>query len=205
MTLSHLVLLVEEPSMEAFMRALLPRSLPADSSFEVHAFQGKADLLNKLEARLRGYAKWLPANWRILVVVDRDADDCSLLKQRMESSAKRAGLVTRSRAGAPAWQVVNRIAIEELEAWYFGDWEAVRTAYPRVSPSVARRRGFRDPDAVTGGTWEAFERVMRDHGYFQQGLQKIAAARAIGASVDAGRSKSASFRAFHTALTEAAQ
>jgi hypothetical protein len=25
--------------------------------------------------------------------------------------------------------VVNRLAIEELEAWYFGDWEAVRAAY----------------------------------------------------------------------------
>ena len=35
-----------------------------------------------------------------------------------------------------AWQVVNRIAIEELQAWHFGDWEAARQAnpYPRAQP-----------------------------------------------------------------------
>ena len=64
MPVSHLVLLVEEPSMEAFLRALLPRLLPAGRTFEVHAFQGKPDLLGKLEARLRGYAGWLPVDWR---------------------------------------------------------------------------------------------------------------------------------------------
>ena len=34
--------------MEAFLRALLPRLLPASRTFEVHPFQGKADLLGKL-------------------------------------------------------------------------------------------------------------------------------------------------------------
>ena len=63
MTANHLELLVEEPSMEAFLRSLLPRLLPHDRSFEVHSFQGKSDLLGKLQARLRGYAKWLPDNW----------------------------------------------------------------------------------------------------------------------------------------------
>ncbi len=76
MTARHLKLLVEEPSMEAFLRALLPRLLAASRTFEVHAFQGKADLLGKLQARLRGYAQWLPDDWRIVVVVDRDDDDC---------------------------------------------------------------------------------------------------------------------------------
>ncbi len=56
MSAAHLELLVEEPSMEAFLRALLPRLLPQDRTFEVHPFQGKSDLLGKLEARLRGYA-----------------------------------------------------------------------------------------------------------------------------------------------------
>ena len=56
MTAGHLEFLVEEPSMEAFLRALLPRLLPRDRSFEVHPFQGKSDLLDKLQARLRGYA-----------------------------------------------------------------------------------------------------------------------------------------------------
>lgn len=203
MSASHLVLLVEEPSMEAFLRTLLPRLLPQGRTFEAHAFQGKGDLLGKLEARLRGYAAWLPDDWRILVVVDRDDDDCRRLKQRLEGIASDAGLRLRSRAGAGHWQLVNRIAIEELEAWYFGDWAAVRAAYPRVPANAASRKGFRDPDAISGGTWEAFERVVQKTGYFKGGLAKIAAARAIGDHMDPSRSQSRSFQMFYSAIVEA--
>lgn len=189
--------------MEAFVRALLPRLLPAGRTFEVHPFQGKNDLLGKLESRLRGYAQWLPREWRIVVVVDRDDDDCRALKARLESAADAAGLRTRSRAGSHPWQVVNRIAVEELEAWYFGDWPAVRGAYPRVSSAISEQRPFRDPDALRGGTWEAFERVLQRHGYFKTGLRKVEAARAIGAHVDPERNRSLSFTRFHEAIAEA--
>jgi hypothetical protein len=203
MSAVHLELLVEEPSMEAFLRALLPRLLPQDRTFEVHPFQGKNDLLKKLEPRLRGYATWLPADWRIVVVVDRDDDNCRELKRQMETIAQKAGLLSRTRSRTSPWRLVNRIAIEELEAWYFGDWAAVCSAYPRVAATVPRRQSFRDPDAVTGGTWEAFERVMQAHGYFKGGLLKIEAARAIGARIDPARSSSHSFRAFGDAISEA--
>jgi len=203
MSAAHLVLLVEEPSMEAFLRALLPRLLPQDRTFEVHPFQGKSDLLGKLEARLRGYAQWLPADSRIVVVVDRDDEGCRELKRQLESIARRAGLRTRTRSRNATWQLVNRVAVEELEAWYFGDWAAVRTAFPRASANVPRRQGLRNPDAIAGGSWEAFERVMQAHGYFKGGLAKIEAARAIGAHVDPARSSSQSFRAFSDAIAEA--
>lgn len=189
--------------MEAFLRSFLLAVLPAPHSFEVHAFQGKSDLLNKLEARLRGYASWLPANWKIVVVVDRDDDDCLVLKQQLESVAQQTGLRSRTATGHPSWQLVNRIAIEELESWFFGDWPAVQQAYPRVPSTIPNRAAFRNPDAIRGGTWEAFERVMRQHGYFLGGLEKIKAARAIGGHIDPLRSRSASFRTFHHALLEA--
>lgn len=201
MPAAHLVLLVEEPSMEAFLRALLPRLLPQDRTFQVNPFQGKNDLLGRLGERLRGYASWLPDDWRIVVVVDRDDEDCRRLKRRLEEIARRAGVTTRTRAGP--WQLLNRIAIEELEAWYFGDWEGVRAVYPRVAATVPQRRGFRDPDAISGGTWEAFERVMQEHGYFKGGLGKIDAARALGAHIEPARSRSASFSAFCAAIAEA--
>jgi len=57
----HFEILVEEPSMEAFLRGVLPRLINA--TFEIYPFQGKQDLLDKLERRLRGYAAWLPADW----------------------------------------------------------------------------------------------------------------------------------------------
>jgi hypothetical protein len=203
MSATHLECLVEEPSMEAFLRALLPRLLPQGRTFEVHPFQGKSDLLGKLEQRLKGYAAWLPDDWRIVVVVDRDDEDCHALKHRLESIAQRAGLRTRSQAANAPWQLINRIAIEELEAWYFGDWEAVRQSYPRVSPNVPRQHAFRNPDGIAGGTWEAFERVMQKHGYFKGGLAKIDVARAIGGYIDPARSSSPSFRAFTEAIATA--
>jgi integrase len=203
MTAGHLELLVEEPSMEAFLRVLLPRLLPQDCSFEVHPFQGKHDLLGKLESRLRGYAHWLPDDWRIVVVVDRDDDDCQVLKQRLEEMAAAAGLRTRSCAKAGPWQVVNRIAIEELEAWYFGDWAAVCSAYPRVSRTIPAQKRYREPDAIRGGTWEAFQRILKRYGHYETGLRKIEAARILGAHFDPGRCRSHSFLKFHEAIIEA--
>lgn len=203
MTASHLEFLVEEPSMEAFLRALLPRLLPRDRTFEVHPFQGKADLLQKLQARLSGYAQWLPEDWRIVVMVDRDDDDCEALKQRLEDMAVHAGLLTRSRARGRRWQVVNRIAIEELEAWYFGDWPAVCRAYPRVSTSIVNQSGYRDSDAIRGGTWEAFERALQRHGYFRTGLPKTDTARTLGGVLDPDRCRSRSFTVFREAVLDA--
>lgn len=202
MAAAHLEILVEEPSMEAFLRALLPRLLPQDRTFDVHPFQGKGDLLGKLEPRLRGYSAWLPPDWRIVVVVDRDRDDCRVLKRQLEDIARRTGLTTRTRTGDSQWQLVNRIAIEELEAWYFGDWDAVRSVYPRVAATVPSRQAFRDPDAVLGGTWEAFERVLQKYGYFKGGLAKVNAARAIGGRIDPVSSRSRSFSVFCKAVSE---
>ena len=189
--------------MEAFLRVLLPRVLSAGRTFEVHSFQGKGDLMDKLGPRLRGYAEWLPDDWRIIVVVDRDDDDCKTLKRQLERMAADASLRTRARVGRRQWQVVNRISVEELEAWYFGDWPAVCRAYPRVSPTVPERRSFRDPDAITGGTWEAFERILQAHGYFKTGLRKTEAARAIGAHLQPSRTRSGSFTRFHEAIVQA--
>ena len=196
----HLVLLVEEQSMEAFLQTLLPRLLPETHSYEVHAFQGKRDLTRKLAARLRAYARWLPDDWRILVLVDRDRDDCRALKNELEETAQRAGLRTVSRNAR--WQVANRIVIEELEAWYFGDWQAVQGAYPKVSPRIPIRRRYRDPDGMAD-TWEAFERVLRRYGYFPNGLRKTEAARAIAQHMDPAVNRSGSFSVFHHTLLEA--
>jgi hypothetical protein len=200
-SVEHIEFVVEEPSMEAFLSGLLPRML-GEQSFSIHPFQCKDELLGRLPGRLRGYANWLPESYRILVVVDRDDDDCEQLKQRLERIALQAGLWTRSRPKGGRFTVVNRIAIEELEAWYFGDWEAVRAAYPRVSSTVPKQSRYRDPDGIVGGTWEAFERVLKQTGYFKTGLRKIEAARAISPHIDPAKNRSRSFVVFRDAVLE---
>ena len=200
----HFSFLVEEPSMQEFLQILLPRILPEETTFEVHSFGDKMTLRRNLQDRLRGYARWLPNEWRILVVLDRDGDDCHALKRELEAAASAAGLQTRSVVGRSRWQVVNRIAIEELEAWYFGDWQAVCDAYPRVPATLPQRAGFRDPDDIRGGTWEAFETVLQRHGYFATGLRKVEAARTIAARMRPARSRSRSFEVLVNAILEAA-
>lgn len=190
--------------MEAFLNILLPRVLHGGATFEIHAFQGKSDLLGKLEQRLRGYRRWLPSHWKLVVLVDRDNDDCLKLKARLEASAANSGFRTRSQATSQDWHVVNRIAIEELEAWYFGDWEAVRAVYPRVNQGIPGQARYRNPDAIKGGTWEAFERILKRHGYFSNGLRKTEAAKAIAAHTTPDQNRSRSFNHFLNALTEAA-
>lgn len=200
---SHIEFLVEEPSMEAFLSPLLSRCLPEGCTFRIHTHQGKPALLRKLKNRLKGYASWLPQDHRIVVIVDMDKDQCHQLKSKLEEACVQAGLQSRRAAGNPQWQVVTRIAVEELEAWYFGDWQAVCRAFRGVSPTVPKRSGYRNPDAIQGGTWEAFERVLKKGGHCKQGLPKVQAATAIGKHVKPERNISPSFQAFWQALTEA--
>lgn len=191
---------VEEPSMEAFLNAWLPRRL-AGTGYRIIAFQGKKDLLRKLENRLRGYRRWIPEDYRLVVIVDRDSDDCSELFRRIEAIYDSVNLKSRSTYPAE-WQVATCIAIEELEAWYFGDWSAVRTVYHRVSPNIPAQSRYRNPDSITGGTWEAFEHVMKRGKYFAGGLQKTQAAHNIGTHIDATRSSSPSFKHFDRVINE---
>jgi len=93
--------------MEAALRLIIPK-ISSGLSFEIYPYLCKQDLLSKLPARLRGYAAWLPQDWRIVVVVDRDDDDCASLKQNLEMAARDAGLITRTQRGRAATKQVWR-------------------------------------------------------------------------------------------------
>jgi hypothetical protein len=201
MRVEHVEVLVEEPSMEAALAVLLPKML-GDITFQLHAHQCKQDLLANLLPRFRGYAKWLPRSYRLLVIVDRDKDDCLELKRKLNTLAIEAGLTTRSGAGPENCTLINCIAVEELESWYFGDWNAVQAAYPRVSETIPKKAPYRDTDAITGGTWEALERIFRQVGYFESGFRKIEAARSIAPHMDPIVNRSRSFGALRSALVE---
>lgn len=204
MNATHIDFMVEEASMETLLRGLLTRFLK-DTSYAIYRFQCKHNLLAELPKRLKGYRAWLPETYRIVVIVDRDGDECQELKKRLEHCAEMADLATRSQPRQNRFSVVNRIVVEELEAWYFGDWKAVCAAYPRVPARVPKGARFRDPDAIAGGTWEAFERVLQRAGYFDTGLRKIEAAREIAAHMDPARNSSHSFQVFWQTLVELAK
>lgn len=196
----HLEILVEEPSMEAALKNLLPKMLPVETTSRLLSFQGKQNLLRELPLRLRGYAAWITADYRIVVLIDEDRQNCLELKEQLETAAHEAGLSTKTNAGGARFQVLNRIAVEELEAWFLGDLAALRQAYPRLPASLATAPRFHNSDAIAGGTWEELERIFQRAGYFKGGYPKIEAARAISSQMEPERNRSHSFQIFRAGL-----
>ncbi|WP_302480052.1 DUF4276 family protein [Sphingomonas bacterium] len=193
---------VEEPSMESFLKTLLPRHIDPRILFRSIDYGSKQQLLSRLPARMMGYAR-IPIDHRplSLVLVDRDDDDCMSLKQRLNDACVAAGLRTRAATETGALDVVNRIVVEELEAWFFGDATALDKEWSGAGRVIAKA-GFRDPDAIRGGTHEALLRELQRAGHLRglTRLPKIDTARSMGALIDPGRNTSCSFQHFWTGL-----
>ena len=158
-------------------------------------FQGKYDLLKQLPSLLTAYRESMQDNRRIMVLIDNDQQDCMELKMTLEKIAHEAGFVTKSNADSEGdFQVVNRLAIEELEAWFFGDPKAVRKAFPRVSKTFERQAKYRNPDAIVGGTHEALGCLLKRH--YRKELTKTVVAQKIASHMEPDRNKSRSFQVF---------
>ncbi len=143
----HIEILVEDASGEKLLEALLPKLLGDQGSphtWRVHSYKGigripknlkpgtdanKRILLDRLPSALRGYGK-TPGIDAVVVVLDSDRRNCA------EFLAELQALVA---ACNPAPNTMFRLAIEEVEAWYLGDQQALRAAYPRAKVDVLDR------------------------------------------------------------------
>src|SRR5882724_1553302 len=142
----RLHILVEGPADAAFFRGWLPRFL-SGHTWKIIQHRGKGrvprnpanppnprheGLLDQLPAKLRAYGRTLnPATDRVLIVVDLDDDSCAELKSRLLALLDYC---------EPRPVVLFRIAIEEMEAFYLGDQEAIRKAFPAAK--LARMRNY---------------------------------------------------------------
>ncbi len=192
----HIKFFLEEPSAEETLKHLLPKILLKDVSYEFHTFQGRDEMLKELPKRLKG-EQWIPDNWRIIVLIDEDRGNCHELKRELEQAAREAGFVTKSSAGPNEdFQVVNRIAVEELEAWFFGDVEAVHAAYSRIPINLQSKAKYRKPDKIRGGTSEALERLLIEKNYYKGRIPKPIVAQEIAKHMEPCRNTSKSFKVF---------
>lgn len=197
----HIEFLVEDFSTQEALKNILPKIFDQDTLYQIRSFQGKTDLISKLPSRLKGYKNWISDDYRIVILVDRDDEDCLLLKRKLEKIAIDVGLITKcSIRSNQSFQVLTRLAIEELEAWFFGDIPAITQAYPKVCLNIASQAKYRDPDAIKGGTWEALQRVLKTAGYHQGGLEKVKAAREISIHMNPQQNRSKSFQIFYSGL-----
>ncbi len=192
----HIKFFLEELSAEVALRNILPKILSSDVICIFHAFEGKDDMLKKLPKLMKRH-QWIPNDWRIFVLIDEDRKDCHQLKERLEAAAHEVGFVTKSSADPNEdFQVVNRIAIEELEAWFFGDVEALHTAYPRIPISLQSKAKYRNPDAIQGGTSEALEHLLIQKNYYRGRIPKPTVAQNIAQHMEPSRNRSKSFQVF---------
>ena len=196
----HVEVLLEEISARVALDILLPRLLPEGATFACHPHRGKNDLLARLPGRLKNYARLLPASpdWYVVVLMDADTD-CKSRKKELEHLAAGARLLTKTSAHpGQKFQLLTRLAVAELEAWFLGDPVAIQAAYPRVHTN--HFKGLpRDPDALSD-TWETLHRLLQKGGYYPVSAAKTEWAATIAPHLDPARSTSASFRYFCESL-----
>jgi hypothetical protein len=173
--MNRVVFLLEERSMKVLLEGLLPRLVP-DMPFLCVTHEGKGDLEKSIPRKLRA---WREPGVRFVVVRDNDGADCLELKRGLADLCRQAGRV----------DTLIRIPCQELEAWYFGDPEALAQAYGSARPrSFAGSSRYRVPDAIRKPSTD-LERLL-------PGFQKISGARKMGALLAEERNRSRSFQVF---------
>ena len=193
----QLEILVEEPSADEALRHLLPKILRGRGRAKILNLGSKYKLLKALPFRLSAYRQRIESgeHIRIVVLLDRDRDDCERLKNTLERMAKDAGLPTKTSPDSSGYFcVLNRIVIEELESWFIGDPVALRKAFSSL-PTINNAHGlFHNPD--NGGSWEALHRFLKKHGIYKSSFPKIDAARRIAPHMEVTANRSKSFQVF---------
>lgn len=201
----HFEILVEDSS-GAKLEAVLPKLLGEHGnphSWNTHGYKGigripkkemhanadpaKRMLLDQLPRILRGYGK-TPGVDAVVVVLDTDKRNCVDFLAELKAVA----------AGCnPAPNTLFRLAIEEVEAWYFGDRQALEEAYPRAKADVLNR--YVQDSAC--GTWELLadaihtggSAAIKKAGWPLPGQIKHEWAEKIGPLLDPDRNASPSF------------
>lgn len=72
----HIEFLVEEPSTEVALNFLVPKIIGDIHAFKIHNFQNKDRLLKRLPQRMKSYVNSVRDDWRIVIIVDQDRDNC---------------------------------------------------------------------------------------------------------------------------------
>jgi hypothetical protein len=154
----HLEILVEDSSGEKLLDAILPKILGENGkthTWRLHAYKGigripkgmsagvnptNRMLLDNLRKLLSGYGK-TPGVDAVVVVLDTDSRNCRDFLAELNDILSSCN---------PAPNTLFRLAIEEIEAWYFGDKSAIINAYPKAKKEILNQY---QQDSICG-TWE---------------------------------------------------
>ena len=185
------------------MEILIPKLLGDEITSRVHHYKGigripkglrpkteasKRILLDQLPKILNGYGS-TPNSGIIVVICDLDDKNKDVFLSELSSMLNGC----RSKPE----RVLFCLAIEEFEAWYLGDVNAVKKSYPKAKESILK--SYTNDDIC--GTWELLADAIYDGGRKnlikkgQQvvGEQKSIWATKIASNMDVEINKSPSF------------
>ncbi|GAB1072050.1 hypothetical protein [Shewanella algae] len=215
----HFEILVEDQSGKKALDVLVPKIIGTDHTFSIHSYKGigripknfnttgnpdKRILLTQLPKLLRGYGKAFanyPEDYPAAVILVCDLDNKCLRTFRQE-------LIDILNACEPRPQTRFCIAVEEGEAWFLGDIQAIKSAYPRAKDNVLN--GYVN-DSICG-TWECLADAVYNGGSLalsSKGWQAIGAEKSqwsekISPYMDIETNASPSFVYFRQKLLELA-
>ncbi len=171
--------MLEEESAGHLLQKLLPQILPSDVTFRCIPHQGKSALQKSIPVKLRA---WLNPNTFLVILHDQDSNDCMELKRELQqlcSPCQHDPLI--------------RIVCQELEAWYFGDLDAVQQAFPGFSAAKYKNRSrFRRPDSIVKPGKE-LEKIIPN-------FNKSSAAKEVPKHMNIDKNTSTSFKHLVTGL-----
>lgn len=210
----HFEILIEDISGKTALEILVPKIIDIEQhTFRIHAYKGagrlpkdlqpnsdpkKRILLDQLPRLIQGHGKTFSAilNYSAALIIVCDLDDRCL-------SAFRKELFVCADKCNPKPVTYFCIAIEEGEAWYLGDLEAVKKAYPNAKSSILNTYVN---DSICG-TWEKLADAIFPGGSTklsklsaQIGKEKSAWAQVICPHMDVDENSSPSFCYFRDKL-----
>jgi hypothetical protein len=146
-------ILTEEPSMEYFLKVILPKILPDDYQLGVNCFirphEGKSDLKKSIPRKIKAFPR-LGYPVKVLILHDQDSNDCRKLKNDLQNLCSPSNI-----------PILIRIACRELENWYLGDFKAIEAVYPKVKADKFKNKAkYRDPDDLHGS--DEMERLTEE-------------------------------------------
>jgi len=172
----HFVILVEDISGKTALEILIPKIISSEQhTFNIHHYKGlghipkdlksaseakKRILLDQLPRLVQGIGQTFsqyPPDYPAVLIVICDLDD------RCLSTFRRELLDVVDKCN-PQPKTQFCIAIEEGEAWYLGDFAAIKAAYPKAKEAVLNSY---TNDSICG-TWEKLADAV-----FSGGKQKL--------------------------------
>jgi len=213
----HFEILVEDQSGKKALDILVPKIINNQHTFRIHSYKGigripknmnvgtdasKRILLDQLPRLLKGYGNTFssyPDDCPATVILVCDLDNRCLKAFRQELFA-----ILDNCNPKPKTQFC--IAIEEGEAWFLGDIQAIKTAYPKAKNAILDEY---INDSICG-TWECLadaispggSHALKAKGWQTTGAEKSAWSEKITPHMDVDNNASASFCYFREKIRE---